>query len=404
MANEGAKAHRLSKEVYIVDGVRTPIGKFGKSLRDIPAVELASFTIKKLIERTGIDPNQIDHVIFGHVIRAGTGMNTARQAAIKAGIPYPIDATTVDMVCASGMKAIIDAAQFIESGAFDIVLAGGMESMSNAPFTITSKIRWGVKLVYKGFLPVRDSMVHEGLYDPIFDMIMGEEADDTAREHGATKEELDWIGFESHRRAAEAWDRGYMKRFVEPFEYKGRVLLEVDEGIRRDTSLEKVKRLPPAFSENGFHTAATSSQLSDGAASLLIAGREKVEELGLKPIAKIVGWGVGAVDPRRFPYAPVVVVRELLKELGWSVDDVDYWENNEAFAVNSFLLHKHLGVPYEKMNVHGGAIALGHPLGMSGARITLELANVLSLHDGRRGVASICHGLGGAAALAIELI
>lgn len=404
MLNEGAKAHKLSKDVFIIDGVRTPIGKFGRSLRDVPAVDLAAFTIKKLLERTGIDPSIIDHVFFGHVIRAGTGMNTARQAAIKAGIPFGVDATTVDMVCASGMKAVIDAAQYIESGAFSIALAGGMESMSNAPFTVTSRVRWGVRLVYKGSLPVLDAMVNEGLYDPLFDKVMGEEADETAREHGASREELDWIGYESHMRAAKAWDNGWMQRYVEPFEYNGKVLLESDEGIRRDTSLEKIRKIPPAFLKDGFHTAATSSQISDGAASLIVASKEKADELGLKPIARIVGWAVGAVHPTRFPYAPVVVVKKLLEELGWSVDDVDYWENNEAFAVNSFLMHKYLGVPYEKMNVHGGAIAIGHPLGMSGARITLELVNVLSLHGGKRGVASICHGLGGAAAIALELV
>ncbi len=402
--NEGAKAHVLSKPVYIVDGIRTPVGKFGRSLRDIPAVELASFTIKKLLERTGVSANSIDHVFFGHVIRAGTGMNTARQAAIKAGIPYGVDSTTIDMVCASGMKAIIDASQFIEAGAFKIAIAGGMESMSNAPFTITSKIRWGIKLVYKGYLPVRDAMVNEGLYDPIFNMVMGEEADETAWEHGAPREELDWIGYESHRRAAKAWDNGYMEKFVEPFEHNGRVLLEVDEGIRWDTDLDKIKRLPPAFTDKGPHTAATSSQISDGAASLLIASEEAVKELGLKPLAVIKGWAVGGVDPRRFPYAPVVAVRELLRVLNWSPESVDYWENNEAFAVNNFLLHKYFNVPYDKINVHGGAIAIGHPLGMSGARITLELVNVLSIHGGRRGIASICHGLGGAAALALEVL
>jgi acetyl-CoA C-acetyltransferase len=404
MANIGAKAHVLTKPVYIIDGVRTPVGKFGRSLRDVPAVDLASFTIKKLLERTGVSSDQIDHVFFGHVIRAGTGMDTARQAAIKAGIPYGIDATTIDMVCASGMKAIIDSSQFIESGAFRLTIAGGMESMSNAPFTITSKIRWGIKLVYKGYLPVRDAMVNEGLYDPIFDLIMGEEADQTAQEHGAEREELDWIGYESHMRAAKAWDSGYMDRFVLPFEYKGKVLLEQDEGIRRDTSLEKIRQLPPAFTEKGPNTAATSSQISDGAASLLVASEEAVKELGLKPLAVIKGWAIGAVDPRRFPYAPVITVKKLLDELGWSVQDVDFWENNEAFAVNNFLMHKYLNVPYEKLNVHGGAIAIGHPLGMSGARITLELINVLLVHGGKRGIASICHGLGGASALAIELI
>ncbi len=401
---EGAKAHILSKPVYIVDGVRTPVGKFGRSLRDYSAVDLAVFTAKRLFERVGIEPGDVDFVAYGHVIRAGTGMDTARQVALRAGVPVGVDAVTVDMVCASGMKAIILGATYIESGAFNLVLAGGMESMSNAPYLITSKTRWGVKLVYKGYLPVRDSMVNDGLYDVLNDLVMGEEADETAWEHGAPREELDWIGYESHRRAAEAWDKGYMKRFVEPFEDKGRIILDYDEGIRRDTSLEKLHSLRPAFTEKGPHTAGTSSQLSDGAASLLLAGEDKVKEMGLKPQARILAWAFAGVNPRRFPYAPVVAVRKLLETLGWRVEDVDYWENNEAFAVNSFLMKKYLGVPYEKMNVHGGAIAIGHPLGMSGARITLELINVLKTHGGKRGVAAICHGLGGAAALALELV
>jgi len=396
----GAKAHVLTRPVYIVEGVRTPVGKFGRSLRDYTAVDLATFTIERLLERARLDPGDVEFVVYGHVLRAGTGMDTARQAALRAGIPEWVDATTVDMVCASGMKAIIEAATF--TGAYGLVLAGGMESMSNAPYLLTPKTRWGVKLVYKGFLPVRDAMVYDGLYDVLNDKVMGEEADETAWEHGATREELDWIGYESHRRAAEAWDKGYMKRFAVPFEAGG--LLDYDEGIRRDTSLEKIASLRPAFTERGPHTAATSSQLSDGAASLLLAGEERVRELGLKPLARILAWSFAGVTPTRFPYAPIVAVRALLDALGWRVEDVDYWENNEAFAVNSFLMKKYLGVPYERMNVHGGAIAIGHPLGMSGARITLELVNVLSTHGGRRGIAAICHGLGGAAALALELV
>ena len=392
------------RRVFIVDGVRTPVGKFGRSLRDVPAVDLAAFTISRLLERTGLEPRMVDFVIMGHVIRPGTGMNTARQAALKAGIPVDVDAMTVDMVCASGMAAIITAAQYIAAGEYDIIVAGGMESMSRAPFIIPADARWGIRHLITRRMELLDAMVYEGLWDVTLGKVMGEEADMTAREFGATREELDWIAYESHRRAAEAWDKGYMKKYVEPYEAGGKVILDHDEGIRRDTSLEKLARLPPAFGKDGFHTAGNSSQLSDGAASLLVVSEDAVKEHGFKPKAEILGFAYAAVETWKFPYAPIEAVKKLLKKLGWTRENVDYWENNEAFAVNSFLMNKFMGVPYDKMNVHGGAIAVGHPLGMSGARITLELINVLETHGGRQGVASICHGLGGAAALALRLV
>ncbi|GAB6147823.1 thiolase family protein [Stetteria hydrogenophila] len=390
------------RKVYIVDAVRTPVGKFGKSLKDYPASDLAAFTIKKLLERVGIEPSDVDFVVMGHAIRAGTGMNTARQAALKAGLPPSIGGMTIDMVCASGMAAIITAAQFIMTGAYDVIVAGGMESMSQAPFLLPSSARWGLKHLIMREANIQDAMVHDGLYDILLGRIMGEEADAVAKEFGATREILDWIAYESHRRAAEAWDKGYMKRYVEPFTDKGRVILDYDEGIRKDTSLEKLSKLPPAFWKDGFHTAGSSSQLSDGAASLLIASEDAVKSMGLKPKAEILGFSYAAVETWKFPYAPVEAIKKLLKKLGWTVNDVDYWENNEAFAVNSFLVNKFLGIPYEKLNVHGGAIAIGHPLGMSGARVTIELLNVLEVHGGERGIASICHGLGGATAIAIR--
>lgn len=391
------------RRVFIVNGVRTPIGKFGRSLRDIPASDLAAFTIKKLLERVGLKPDHVEFVVMGHVIRAGTGMNTARQAALKAGIPSEVDAMNVDMVCASGMAAIITAYQYIRAGEYNLVVAGGMESMSQAPFIIPARARWGIRHLIGTKFELLDAMVYDGLWDVFLNKVMGEEADLTAKEYGAKRDELDWIAYESHMRAAKAWDSGWMKRFVEPFEYKGRILLEEDEGIRRDTTLEKLASLPYVFTEGGPHTAATSSQISDGAASLLLASEGAVRELGLKPLAEIKGFVYVGVEGWRFPYAPVVAINKLLTKLGWSVNDVDFWENNEAFAVNSYLLNKFLNIPYEKLNVHGGAIAVGHPLGMSGARITLELINVLKTHGGKRGVAAICHGLGGAAALALEL-
>ena len=390
--------------VFIVDGVRTPVGKFGRSLKDFTAVDLAAFAIRRLLDRVGLEPSSVEFVVMGHVIRAGTGMNTARQAALKAGIPRTVDAMNVDMVCASGMAAIITAAQYIKAGSYDLIVAGGMESMSQAPFMIDSSVRWGVRHLILREMKLVDAMVHDGLYDVTLGKVMGEEADMTAKEYGATREELDWIAYESHMRAAKAWDSGLMKRYVEPFEANGKAILDYDEGIRRDTSLEKLARLPPAFSPDGLHTAGNSSQLSDGAAAVLVASERAVRELGMKPKAELKGFSYVGIDTWRFPYAPIEAVKKLLSRVGWELGDVDYWENNEAFAVNSFLMNRFLGVPYEKLNVHGGAIAIGHPLGMSGARITLELINVLETHGGRRGVASICHGLGGAAALALELV
>ncbi|MEM4916715.1 MAG: thiolase family protein [Acidilobaceae archaeon] len=393
------------REVYIVDGIRTPIGRFGRSLKDYSAVDLSSFTIKKLLERTGLEPTIIDFIVMGHVIRAGTGMNTARQAAIKAGIPLSTDAMNVDMVCASGMAAIIVGALHVSSGFYDIVIAGGMESMSNSPLILPSTYRWGVRhfILDRGKGQIYDSMVYDGLIDPLLGYIMGEEADITARRYEAPREVLDWIGYESHKRAAQAWNSGVMRRYVESFTQGSKIILDKDEGVRFDIKIEDVRAQTPVFTKEGPHTVATSSQLSDGAASLLLASGEAVKKLNLQPKARIIGYEYSAVDPVEFPVAPIVAVKKLLSKIGWSIDRVDFWENNEAFAVNNYLMNKLLEVPYDRLNVHGGAIAVGHPLGASGARIVIELINVLETRRGERGVASICHGLGGAAAIAIEL-
>lgn len=394
------------RNVYIVDGVRTPIGRFGRSLKDYTAVDLATFVIRKLLERTNVNPSDVEFVVMGHVIRAGTGMNTARQAALRAGIPGSVDAMNVDMVCASGMAAIITGAMYIAAGAYDLVVAGGMESMSNAPFIIPSSYRWGVRhfILGKGRGEILDSMVYDGLLDPLLGYVMGEEADLIARKYEAPREELDWIAFESHMRAARAWKLGLMRRYVEPFTVNGKVILEQDEGIRFDLKIDDLKLLQPVFTREGPHTVATSSQLSDGAAVVLLASDNAIKRLGLEPKARVVGYSYVGLEPQEFPVAPVYAIRRLLERVGWSIDKVDFWENNEAFAVNSFIVNKMLGIPYDRLNVHGGAIAVGHPLGASGARITIELINVLEVNKGLRGVASICHGLGGAAAIALELV
>jgi acetyl-CoA C-acetyltransferase len=389
---------------YIVDILRTPVGRFGKSLKNEHPAKLAAFAAKNLVDRVGISPREIDFVIMGHVIRAGTSMDTARQIVLRAGFPKEIDGMTVDMVCASGMAALITAHQIIRNGDADVIIAGGVESMSYAPIMLPSNARWGIRHLIGKKAELVDAMVHDGLFDIIENRIMGEEADLVAKKHGATREELDWIAYESFKRAAEAWDKGYMKDYVIPYEKNGQVVLESDEGIRRDTSIEKLSRLPPAFFPDGLHTAGSSSQLSDGAGVLLLMSEDKMKELGYKPKAKLLGYSYTAVETWRFPEAPIYAVKKLLDKLGLTINDIDFWENNEAFAISSWLVHHLLGVPYDKLNVHGGAIAIGHPLGMSGARITIELINVLEKHGGKRGIASICHGLGGAAALALELV
>ncbi|MEB3756653.1 MAG: thiolase family protein [Desulfurococcales archaeon] len=389
---------------YIIDMVRTPVGRFGKSLRNEHPAELAAYAAKHLVERTGISPKEIDFVIMGHVIRAGTSMDTARQVVLRAGFPKEIDGMTVDMVCASGMAAIVTAHQIIRNGDADVVIAGGVESMSYAPIMLPSTARWGIRHLIGRKAELVDAMVHDGLFDIFENRIMGEEADLVAKKHGASREELDRIAYESFKRAAEAWDKGYMKDYVVPYEKNEQVILDTDEGIRRDTSIEKLGRLPPAFFPDGLHTAGSSSQLSDGAAVLLLMSESKMKELGYRPKARILGYTYTGLETWRFPEAPVYAIKKLLDKLGMGINDIDYWENNEAFAVSSWLVHHLLGIPYEKLNVHGGAIAIGHPLGMSGARITIELINVLEKHGGKKGVASICHGLGGAAALALELV
>ncbi|MET1102261.1 MAG: thiolase family protein [Pyrodictiaceae archaeon] len=394
------------REVYIVSAVRTPIGRFGRSLAALDAVDLGAIVIREAVERAGLTPKDIDFVFMGHVIRAGTGQDTARQAAVKAGIPIDRDAITVDMVCSSGMAAVMMASMMIKSGEADIVVAGGMESMSRAPFVIPADARWGIRHLITRRMELIDAMYHDGLFDSIAGLGMGPEADKVAKEHGYTREELDRIAYESHMRAAKAQEQGLVKDelvVVDTVKNGVRVYLDHDEGVRPDTSLEKLARLPPAFSSDGLHTAGSSSQISDGAAALVVASREKVEELGLKPVARILGYAWAALDTWRFVEAPVYAVKKLLGKLGMRLEDFDYFENNEAFAVSSLVYRDMLGVSLDKVNVFGGAIALGHPIGCTGARIIVTLINVLRKKGGKRGIASLCHGLGGGTAIAIEL-
>jgi acetyl-CoA C-acetyltransferase len=390
-------------EVYIASAVRTPIGKFGGVFKDISPVDLGAIAIKEALKRANVDPKRVDIVIMGNILRAAFGQDLARQAAVKAGIPYEIDGYSVDMVCSSGMMSITNAVELIKTGDADIVVAGGMESMSQAALAVRFHVRWGVKMLMGKQLEFVDTMLMDGLTDPFNMKLMGEEADMVAKAHNFTRQELDEVAYQSHKRAAEATEKGLFASEIVPVEVNG-TLITKDEGIRADTSIEKLSKLKPAFNKDGFHTAGNSSQLSDGASALVLMSEKAVKEFGVDPLARVLGFSWAGIESWRFPEAPIFAVKKLLQKLNMDISKFDYFENNEAFAVNSVLANRYLGIPYDRLNVFGGAIALGHPIGASGARIVTTLINVLSKMKGERGIASICHGIGGSTAMAIELL
>jgi len=394
----------MNSEVVIVGYVRTPIGKFGGALRNVKSPQLAAEAIRALLKRSGVEPSMVDEVIFGSTLQGGMGQNISRYAALLAGLPNSVSAYTVNRVCSSGMQAIIDAYRELVLGDASIVIAGGVDSMSTQPIALPSEYRWGVKhFITKVVQPI-DLMVYDGLIDPVTMMVMGQEADMVAKENEITRDELDEYAYMSHMRAVKATEGGLFKE-VEPIDSTiggERVKLDHDEGIRPDTSLEKLKALKPAFTPDGLHTAGNSSQLSDGAAALLLTTMDKARELGLKPIARVIGYAWYMIEPRRFTEAPTYVIDKVLRKLNLSLGSIDYFEVNEAFAVVNVLVHRRLGIPYDRMNIFGGAIAIGHPLGASGARIVTTLLTGLEHLGGRRGVAALCHGTGGATALVVE--
>lgn len=388
-------------DAYIVGAARTPIGKFGGVFRDMSPVELGAVAVRAALSRSGVDPGSVGLVVFGNVLRAGHGQDVARQISIRAGIPNSVDGYSVDMVCSSAMMSIISAAQAVRLDDARIVVAGGVESMSQAGFVLGGGFRWGVKTLRGDGL--RDVLLYDGLTDPFNYKLMGEEADMVARELDVSRRELDEIAYESHMRAASATRKGFFDEEIAPVDVGG-LTVRSDQGIREDTSLDKLSRLPPAFSSSGLHTAGSSSQMSDGAAALVVANSKAVEEFGLRPVAKILGYSWVGSESWRFVEAPIPAVKILAEKLGLRLQDFDYFENNEAFAVSSVVFHRRLGVEYERLNVFGGAIALGHPLGATGARIVVTLLGVLKRMGGKRGVAALCHGIGGATALAVELV
>ncbi len=384
-------------DVYIVGGMRTPLGKYGKSLAGYSAVDLGSAAIRGAILNAGIKPSQVQEVVMGNVIEAGLGQDPARQAAIAAGIPVEVSGSTVNMVCASGMLAIANAYFQIKTGQRDVMVAGGMESMSNAPFILDSSFRRENKGI-SASRPVMDAMIKDGLWDFKYNKHMGAIADDYAKDHGITREMCDEYALESYRRATEATKKGKLKGEITSI--KG---FDIDEGIR-DTSLEMLSTLKPSFTPDGVSTPGNSSQLTDGAAALILANEDFVNQNSIEKRAKIIGVDTTSMDPSDFPYVPVPSVKNLLKRIGMKMDDFDLVEHNEAFAVASIAVRDGLKVDWKKFNIWGGAIALGHPLGASGARITLTLLRELEDLRLGRGIATICHGGGGAYSIALEVV
>lgn len=395
------------RDVFIASAVRTPIGRFGGALKEYEPRDLAAPVMKAALEQAGAEGDQLDLVIFGNVLRAGHGQLIPRQAAFLAGIPKEVDAVAIDMVCSSGMMSVMNAATQIKAGEAELILAGGVESMSRAGFLLSSKARWGYKYLPGALENVTDILFRDGLSDPMSGEAMGDQTERLAAEEGILREELDEIAFFSNQRAAEAAKMDKFKNEIVPLEYRVRRetrLLEHDEGVRAETTLAGLAKLRPAFNKEGVLTAGNSSQISDGAAALLIASKAAIQKYGLTPLAKINGSSWAAGEPWRFPEAPIPAVHRVLRKTGLTMQDFDLVENNEAFALNSILLHRKLGVSYDRLNVNGGAIALGHPIGCSGARILVTLLHALRNHSGQHGLASICHGTGGGTAIAIELV
>lgn len=392
----------MSKEVYIVSAVRTPMGSFGGALSTVPATKLGATAIKGALDKAGIDPTQVNEVFMGNVLQANLGQAPARQAAIFAGIPNTVPCTTVNKVCASGMKSISLAVQSILLGDNDVVIAGGMENMSMAPHYLNARV--ATKL---GDVKMVDGMVKDGLTDVYNQIHMGVCADKCAAEYNITREDQDNFAIESYKRAAHAWENGKFDDEILPVAVPQRkgdpIMVSKDEEFT-NVMLEKIPGLRAVFTADGTVTAANASTLNDGASALVLMSKEKAEELGVKPIAKIIGYGDAAQEPEWFTVAPSKAVPVALKRAGLQVSDIDYWELNQAFSVVGLVNIQKLGLDPAKVDVNGGAVALGHPLGSSGSRIIVTLINVLKQNGGKYGAAGICNGGGGASALVIENI
>ena len=392
-------------DVYIVSGIRTPIGRFGGVLANLSTVDLGARAMQAALAQAGLSPDALDLYIFGNVLRAGHGQLLPRQAALKAGIPATVNGYAIDMVCSSGMMSLMNATMAIRAGEADLVLAGGMESMSQTGFFLSHRARWGYKSLLGAPEALTDLLVYDGLTDATTGEGMGEQAERLAAIYGFSRKDLDEVALYSQQRAAAATERGRFKQEIAPIPVKTKNdthLVDKDEAIRPDTTLESLAKLRPAFKSDGVLTAGNSSPISDGAAALILASLSAVKRYGLKPIAKVLGGTWTGGETWRFPEIPIWAVKNLLEKLELTLSDADLFENNEAFAMSNLLFNRMLGVPHEQLNINGGAIALGHPIGASGARIVVTLLNALKEHNKTLGIVSLCHGTGGGTAIALE--
>ena len=392
------------REVVIVSDVRTAIGKFGGSLTPLSAPQMGAIVIKEALNRAGVKPELVDEVIMGNVLQAGLGQNPARQAAIFAGMPVEVPAFTVNKVCGSGLKCVELAAQSILAGDNDIVVAGGMESMSNAPFTVPGKARWGLKM---GDQKMIDVMIRDGLWDAFNDYHMGITSENVAEKFGVTREDQDEVAARSQARAIEAIKSGAFKEEIVPVTIKtkkGEKVFDTDEFPREGTTMEVLAKLRPAFKKGGTVTAGNASGLNDGAAALVLMTAEKAAELGLKPMAKIVSYASAGVDPAIMGIGPIPASRKALAKAGLEVKDLDLVEANEAFAAQTVEVGRELQLDWDKTNVNGGAIALGHPIGASGARILVTLLYALKHRNKKLGLATLCIGGGMGTATVVEML
>ena len=392
------------EDAVIISAVRTPIGKFQGALDGFSAPQLGSLVVREAVKRSNVDPGKIDECIMGLVVAAGLGQNPARQAALNGGLPPTVGAMTINKVCGSGLKAVALAAQALQTGNAEIVVAGGMESMTNAPYLLP-QARKGYRL---GNSQIIDSVVNDGLWDIYNNYHMGMTGENVAEKYGVTREQQDEYAANSHRKAVQAWKECRLKNQIVPVEIPAKkkgeasTYFEKDEGPREDTSPEALRNLKPVFKKDGTVTAGNASTMNDGAAAVVVTTASKAKKLGAEPLVHIVAQATSGVEPQWVMMAPVEGIRKIWAKTGWKPDEVDLYEINEAFAVQSVAVIKKLGIDPAKVNVNGGAVALGHPIGASGTRVLVTLIYELVRRNARRGIAALCLGGGNSVALAVE--